>query len=123
MAPERLSLASNKQEDYHENKYTLFQPKILSPIAALRVKCKRPDINSIYEHFTKIETSNAEKEFIEGEILQMIKDGIIINNESRNGSDSFYRKVSTDNDNIDPSQQPSATNTPYRFLNDTFVSP
>ena len=53
----------------------------------------------------------------------MIKDGIIINKKSSNGYDSFYRKLSTDNDNINPSQQPSAANTPSRFLNDTFTPP
>ena len=53
----------------------------------------------------------------------MIKDGIIISKKSTNRYDSFYRKLSTDNDNINPSQQPSATNTPSRFLSDTFTAP
>ena len=53
----------------------------------------------------------------------MIKDGIIINKKSPNGDDSFYRKLNTDNDNINPSQLPSATNTPSRFLSDTFTPP
>ena len=72
-----------------------------------------------------IEASNADKEFIEGVILQMVKDGIIRrrNKKSRNGYDSFYRKLSTDNDNINPSQQPSATNSPPRLLSDTFTPP
>ena len=61
-----------------------------------------------------IEASNTAKEFTEGIILQM---------KSANGYDSFYRKLITDNDNINPSQQPSATNTPSRFLSDTFTSP
>ena len=51
----------------------------------------------------------------------MIKNGTIKNRKSSNGYDSFYRKLSTDNDNINPSQQPSATNTPFRFLKDTFT--
>ena len=78
-ASDRFLLASNEYEYYHDDTYALFQPKILSAIAALRLKHKRPDINSIYEHFTMIEASNADKEFIESVILQMIKDGIIIN--------------------------------------------
>ena len=53
----------------------------------------------------------------------MIKDGIIINKKSPNGYDSFYRKVNTNNDNINPGQQPSATNTQSRFLSDTFTLP
>ena len=105
------------------NAYAFFQPKILSSIAALRLKHKRPDINSIYEHFAVIEASNADKEFIEGVILQMIKDGITLNKKSPNRYDSFYMKLSTDNDNINPRQQPSATNTPFRFLRDTFTPP
>ena len=70
-----------------------------------------------------IKVSNTNKEFIEEVILQMIKDGIIINKKSPNGYDAFYRKLSTDNHNINPSQQPSATNTPSRFLSDTFTPP
>ena len=42
------------------------------------------------------EVSNTDKTFIEGVILQMIKDGIIINKKSPNGYDAFYRKLSTD---------------------------
>ena len=67
VASETLSLASNKHEDYYDDTYTLFQPTILSAI-----KLKGTDFNSIYEQFTKIEASNAEKEFIEGVILQII---------------------------------------------------
>ena len=40
-----------------------------------------------------------------------------------NGYDSFYRKLNADNENINPSQQPSATNTPSRFLSDAFTPP
>ena len=50
-------------------------------------------------------------------MLQMIKNEIIINKKSPNGCDSFYSKLSTDNENINPSEQPSATNTPSRLTN------
>ena len=53
----------------------------------------------------------------------MIKDGIIINQKSPNGYDLFYKKLSTDNDNINPTQKRSATNTPPRFLSDSFTPP
>ena len=122
-ASERLALTLNEHGDYHDDIYALFQLKISSAIAALRLKHTSPDINSVYQQFTKIEDSNADKEFIESVIIQMIKDGIIINKKSPNRYDSFYRKLSTDNDNINPSQQPSATNTPSCFLNDTFTPP
>ena len=68
-ASDRFFLITNEHEDYHYDTHALFQPKILSAIATLRLKQKRPDINSIYEHFTMIEASNADKEFIEGVIL------------------------------------------------------
>ena len=55
----RFLLASNEHEDCHDDTYVLFQPKILSAIAPLRLNHKLPDINSIYEHFTMIEASNA----------------------------------------------------------------
>ena len=71
----------------------------------------------------QIEASNMDKKFIEDVILQVVKDGIILNKKSPNGYDSFYRKLSTDNDNINPRQQPSVTNTPFRFLNDTCTPP
>ena len=64
-----------------------------------------------------------DKKFIEDVILQVVKDGIILNKKSPNGYDSFYRKLSTDNDNINPRQQPSVTNTPFRFLSDTCTPP
>ena len=47
---------------------------------------------------------------------------MIINKKSPNGYDSFYGKLSPD-DNINPNQQSSATNTPSRFLNNTFTPP
>ena len=100
----RLLLASNEHEDYHDDTYALFQPKILPAVASLKLKHKRPNINSIYEHFTVTEASNADKEFIEVAILQMIKDRIIINKKSPNGYESFYRKLSIVIDNISPSQ-------------------
>ena len=52
-ASERLSLVSNEHEDYHDNIYTLFQSKILSTIVALRLKHKRPDINSFMHNVVK----------------------------------------------------------------------
>ena len=70
-----------------------------------------------------IEASNADKKFIEDVILQTVKDGIIINTKSPNKYDSSCRKLSTDKNNINPSQQPSATNTPFHFLSDTFTPP
>ena len=58
----------------------------------------------------------------------MIKDGIIINKNSPNEYDSFYKKLSSNNDNINPRQQyprqqPSATYTSSRFLSNTFTLP
>ena len=50
---ERLSLASNEHEDYHDNIYTLLQPKILSTIVALRLKHKRLDINPFMHNIVK----------------------------------------------------------------------
>ena len=69
------------------------------------------------------EASIADKEFTEGVTLQVIKDGIIIKKKSPNRCDSFYGKLSTDNDNINPSQQPSVTNTPSCSLSDAFTLP
>ena len=40
---DRFLLASNEHEDYHDDTYALFQPKILLAIVALRLKHKRPD--------------------------------------------------------------------------------
>lgn len=49
----------------------------------------------------------------------MIKDGIKLINKLSN----VITETNTDNDNIEPSQQPTATNTPSRFLNDTLTPP
>ena len=120
-ASDRILLASDENKNHHDDIYALFQPQILSAIPALRLKHKRPDINSFYEHFTMIEASTA-KEFIEGVILQMIKDGTIINKKSLNGYDLFHRKLSTGNDNINLGKQPK-TNTASHFLSDNFTPP
>lgn len=49
----------------------------------------------------------------------MIKDGIKLIKKLSN----VITETNTDNDNIEPSQQPAATNTPSRFLNDTLTPP
>ena len=68
-------------------------------------------------NFTKIEASSAAKEFTESIMVQMIKNEIKINTKSPIGYDSFYSKLSTNNENINPSQQPSAANTSSRLTN------
>lgn len=118
-ASERLSSGSNAHEYNHDDTSII----LIKTIAALILKHKRLDITSICEHFIIIAASNADKEFIEGVIVQIIKDGTIINKKSPNRYDSFYRKLSTDNDNMNPSQQPSATNNQFRFLSERFKSP
>ena len=50
--------------------YEIFRQKILSVVAAARVKRKLWDINVIYEHFTKVETSKANKNFLKALYLK-----------------------------------------------------
>ena len=85
--------------------HEIFKEKILSVVAAARVKHKRWDINFIYEHFRKVETSNANKNSVKALIPQMINRGILVNKKSPKGYDSFYRKLSNNTGNSNHSQQ------------------
>ena len=79
----------------------------MSAKTTIKIKHKRLDINSIYEHFTNTSKRQvkADKKFFESAILQMINNGIIVNKKPRNGYELFYRNFSNDDGNSNYSQQ------------------
>ena len=57
----------------------LFKPKILQAIKFIREMKKRPDLNSIYEHFSKTGASNISKDTMYSIISELIKEKRIEN--------------------------------------------
>ena len=83
-----------------------FKPKILEAIDHLKgISHKRPDVDSIFDFITKTTASNITKEVLADIITDLIKQNIIINKKSINGSDSFRRNTfdvcSTTDENSD----------------------
>ena len=75
-----------------------FKPKILQAIKFIREKKKRPDLNSIYEHFSKSGASNISKNTMYSIISKLIKQKLLENKKSAYG-DSFRIKAETDTKN------------------------
>ena len=76
----------------------LFKPKIPRAIKFIREKKKRPDLNSIYEHFSKSGASNISKDTIYSIISELIKQKVLENKKSAYG-DSFRIIAETDTKN------------------------
>ena len=76
----------------------LFKPKILQAIKFIREKKKRPDLNSIYEYFSKSGASNISKDTIYSIISELIKQKVLENKKSAYG-DSFRIIAETDTKN------------------------
>ena len=77
IAFERLAITS----DENAPEYLLsYKPHILTAIADIRTKRKRPDINSIYDHMMKSLASNTDKDFVNTFIDELIKKGETFNN-------------------------------------------
>ena len=53
-----------------------FKPKILQAIKFISKKKKRPDVNSIYEHFSKSGASNISKDTMYSIISELIRQSI-----------------------------------------------
>ena len=90
IAFERLAITSdqNPPEDL-----TSYKPHILTAIADIRNKRKRPDINNIYDHMMINLASNIDKDFVNTLIDELIKKGEIFNKPPPlppQGLDSLY---------------------------------
>ena len=73
----------------------LVKPKILQAIKFIREKKKRPDVNSIYEHFSKSGVSNISKDITYSISSELLKQKVLENKKSAHG-DSFRIISETD---------------------------
>ena len=93
----------------------LFKPKILQAIKFIREKKKRPDLNSIYEHFRKSGASYIRKDAMYSIIYELIKQTygdsfpIIAETDTKHSEQLTFRNI---NDNCDhqSNQDDSHTN-------------
>ena len=87
----KITRDDRKIDDVNDVTLSLFKPKILNFIDQIKQKKKRPDINTIYEHLSKMEASNADKQLIETILGNLIEATIIVNRKTPTGLDSFRR--------------------------------
>ena len=87
----KITRDDRKIDDVNDVTFSLFKPKILNFIDQIKQKKKRPDINTIYEHLSKMEASNADKQLIETILGNLIEANVIVNRKTPKGLDSFYR--------------------------------
>ena len=69
---------------------SIFKEKVLVAIKDIRDTKRRPDLPSIYNQVIKTEASNADEDFIESIIVELINENKIYNKKTRTGLDSFY---------------------------------
>ena len=80
----------------------LFKPKMLQGIKFIRKKKKRPDLNFIYENFSKSGASNISKDTMYSIISELIKQKVLENKKSPYG-DSFRIIAESDTKNSEQS--------------------
>ena len=59
----------------------------------IKIDIQRPDVEAIFKHIAKNKASNITKDFIEGSITKLLKEGKIINKKTSEGLDSFYSNI------------------------------
>ena len=90
-----MTLGNNDETafDRHDNDSNdtlfLFNPKILNAIKFIRDRKKRADLEAIFDHLTKMEAYNADKELVENLSSQLRNCKLIINKKTHTGLDSF----------------------------------
>ena len=59
----------------------------------IKTDTQRPDVEAIFKQIAKNKASNITKDFIEGSITKLLKEGKIINKKTSEGLDSFYSNI------------------------------
>ena len=68
-----------------------FTSIIVSAIDNIRdIKCKRPDIDAIYRYVSKNVATNVDRDFIETNIVELVKKNVIFNKPTAQGLDSYF---------------------------------
>lgn len=59
----------------------------------MRDKKQRPDVDVIFKHLAKNETSNIRKDFIKDSLTKLLKEGKVINKKKSEEQDPFYSNI------------------------------
>ena len=89
-ALERLSITNEITPINNENKVTILTQNVFDAINSIRLKKKRPDLESISDHIKKTWVFEFDKNSIEKAISKVVKLNLIMNKKARQGLDSFY---------------------------------
>ena len=91
-ALERLSITNEITTPINnENNVTIITQIIFDVIDSIRLKKKRPDLESISDHIKKTGVLEADKNSIEKAISELIKFNLIMNKKTTQRLDSFFR--------------------------------
>ena len=90
-ALERLSITNEITTINNENNVTILTQHVFDAIDSIRLKKKRPDLESISDHIKKTGVFEFDKNSIEKAISELVKLNLIINKKTPQGLDSFYR--------------------------------
>ena len=90
-ALERLSITNEITTINNENNVTILTQNVFDAIDSIRLKKKRPDLESISDHIKKTGVFEFDKSGIEKAISELVKLNLIINKKTPQGLDSFNR--------------------------------
>ena len=100
IALEKLSILSDKStsndvpnkdpEKLSNNTIDIFNPIVTSVIETIRGKSKCPDIDAIYRHISKLEATNADRDFIVLVLNDLQNQTVIFNKPRTQGLDSYF---------------------------------
>ena len=90
-ALERLSITNEITPINNENNVTILTQNIFDTIDSIRLKKKRPYLESILDHIKKAGVFEFDKNSIEKAISELVKLNLIMNKKTPRGLDSFYR--------------------------------
>ena len=84
-ALQRLSIANEITTINNENNVTILTENVFHAIDSIRLKKKRPDLESISDHFKKAGVFELDKNSIENAISELVKINLIINKKTPQG--------------------------------------
>ena len=81
--------ALDKYDNDSNDTFLLFEPKILNAIKFIRDRKKCANLEAIFDHLTKTEASDTDKELVESLLSQVVNCKLIISKKAHTGLDSF----------------------------------
>ena len=95
-ALERLSITNEITTINNENNVTILTQNVFDATDSIRLKKKRPDLESISDHIKKTGVFEFDKNSIEKAISELVKLNLIMNKKTPQRLDSFYRTSRND---------------------------